>query len=275
MPSEWPIRFIPRRTPPLWQAALITLGAFAGAILIRGLFLGFDNAFGLSATYFPAFIVATLYAGPRWGWGTLATIMVTGYLGPNATISTISRTGVIIQFGVSGAATVMVAAALRETLLRLDEAKDTAAKIAADLVATEARFRMLADSAPVRMWLAKPNSQREFVNHAYAEFLGVPYEAAIAIDWRDAMHPDDMDRLPAFAAQRAVDPAGTTILEARYRRGDGEYRWIRSVSLPRRLPGGEVGGYIGVGYDISDAKQAQADLTRINDLLAERVQASV
>ena len=53
-PSEWPLRFVPRRSPPLWQAALITLAAFAGAALIRGLMLGFDNATGLSATYFPA-----------------------------------------------------------------------------------------------------------------------------------------------------------------------------------------------------------------------------
>ncbi len=258
----------------MWQAALITLGAFAAAVLIRAVFLGLENSIGLSSTYFPAFIVATLYAGPRWGWVMLPIIMVTGFFGPNATISTISRTGVLVQFGVSGAATVLVAAALRETLLRLDEAKDAQAKISADLVATETRFRILADSAPVLMWLAKIDGQREFVNHAYAEFLGVNYATALATDWRDATHPQDRERLPALEAQRAID-GGAFVLEARFRRGDGQYRWIRSVSLPRNAPSGELIGYIGVGYDITEAKQAQTDLTRINDLLAERVQAAL
>ena len=78
-PSEWPLRFVPHRSPPVWRAALITLTAFAGAVLIRGMLLGFDNATSLSATYFPAFIVATLYAGPRWGWGSLLVTMVIGY----------------------------------------------------------------------------------------------------------------------------------------------------------------------------------------------------
>jgi|SRR5579859_134777 len=273
-PSEWPIRFIPRRTPPLWQAALITLGAFAGAVLFRAVFLGFENAIGLSATYFPAFIVATLYAGHRWGWALFAMIMVTAFFGPAATISTISRTGVIVQFGFSGAATVLVATALRETLLRLDEAKRGEAEISADLVATESRFRILANSAPVSMWLAKPDGQREFVNHAYTEFLGVDYATALATNWRDIIHPKDRERLPALEAQRARD-GGTFILEARYRRGDGEYRWIRSVSLPRNSPTGELLGFVGVAYDITEAKQAQEDLTRINDLLAERVQAAL
>ena len=74
-PSEWPLRLVPRRTPPLSRALPIALATFAGAVLIRGLMLGFDNATGLSATDFPALILATLYAGPRWGWGLLAAVI--------------------------------------------------------------------------------------------------------------------------------------------------------------------------------------------------------
>jgi PAS domain S-box-containing protein len=273
-PSEWPLRFIPRRSPPLWRAALITLGVFAGAVLIRGLLLGFDNATGLSATYFPAFILATLYAGPRWGWGTLIITMAMGYFGANTVISTISRSGVMIQFALSGVATILVAAALRETLLRLDEATAAEALVKSDLIATEARFRMLADSAPVLMWLSKLDGTREFVNSAYLEFLGLDRDAAINFNWRALIHPDDLDRMSAEEAQ-SIANGSDFIWEARYRRNNGEYSWIRSVSQRRYLPSGEHCGYIGVGYDVTDAKQAQADLTRINDLLAERVQAAL
>ena len=273
-PSEWPLRFVPRRSPPLWRAGLITLAAFAGAMLIRGLLLGFDQAFGISATYFPAFIVATLYAGPRFGWGSLIAVMAVGYFGPSAVISTVSRNAVLIQFGLSGAATVLVAVALREALLRLDESKAAEAQVQANLIATEQRFRMLADSAPVLMWVSNPDGSRQFVNRAYLAFLGLPYDDAIRFDWRALIHPDDLQRIAAEEA-RSVANGGDFIWEARYRRANGEFPWIRSVSQPRYLPDGELAGYIGVGYDISDAKRAQADLTRINDLLAERVQAAL
>jgi PAS domain S-box-containing protein len=273
-PSERPLRFVPRRSPPLWQAALITLAAFAGAILIRGLMLGFANATGISATYFPAFILATLYAGPRWGWSSLIFIMVASYFQTNAVVSTLSRDMVILQFGLSGVATVLVAQGLRETLLRLEESKAAEAKVQADLIATEARFRTLADSAPVLMWVSSLLGAREFVNRAYLDFLGLGYDDAIKFDWRALIHPDDLERIGAAEATSIAD-GGDFVWEARYRRSNGEYPWIRSISQRRFAPDGEHTGYIGVGYDISDAKRAQADLTRINDLLAERVQAAL
>ncbi|HEY3949308.1 ATP-binding protein [Phenylobacterium sp.] len=273
-PSEWPLQVVPRRATPLWQAGLITLVAFAGAILTRGLLLGFDNAAGLSATYFPAFILTTLYAGPRWGWGSLALVMVMGYFGANSVVATISRTGVIVQFGLSGFATVLVAAALRETLLRLEEAKAAEAKVQADLIATEQRFRMLADSAPVLMWVSKVDGSREFVNRAYLDFLGLDDAAALKFDWRALIHPDDLERIAHEEAQ-AVAAGGDFVWEARYRAANGDWPWIRSVSQRRYGPDGGLTGYIGVGFDVTDSKQAQADLTRINDLLAERVQAAL
>jgi PAS domain S-box-containing protein len=273
-PSEWPLRFVPRRSPPLWRAALITLGAFAGAMAIRGLLLGWGQAIGISATYFPAFIIATLYAGPRFGWGSLVLVMLAGWFGPSSVISTVSRYGVLIQFALSGIATILVASALREALLRLEESQAAEAEVKADLIATEQRFRTLADSAPVLMWVSKLDGSREFVNRAYLDFLGLDYDTAMRFDWRALIHPDDLERMAAEEAA-SVANGGDFIWEARYRRANGEYPWIRSVSQRRFTPDGELSGYIGVGYDISDARRAQADLTRINDLLAERVQAAL
>jgi PAS domain S-box-containing protein len=273
-PSEWPLRFVPHRTPPIWQSVLITLGAFTGAVLIRGLMLGFSNATGLSATFFPAFILATLYAGALWGWGSLIVVILVGYFGNTVVAPSISRDMLIIQFAISGVATVMVAAALRETLLRLEESKAAEAKVQADLIATESRFRLLADSAPVLMWLSNLDGTREFVNRAYLDFLGLDYDQGLSFDWRSLIHPDDLERIAADEAKNLA-ARGDFIWEARYRRGNGDYPWIRSVSQRRLAPDGELIGFIGVGYDISDAKRAQADLTRINDLLAERVQAAL
>ncbi len=273
-PSEWPLRLIPRRSAPLWLATIISLAAIAGAVVMRGLVLGFDNAAGLSATYFPAYIIATLYAGPAWGWATLATSLGIGLLAPTAIAASLSFEAVMVQFGLSGALTVVVASALRSAILRLEESKAAETLVQVDLKATEARFRTLADSAPVLMWISKLDGSREFANRAYLDFLGVDYATALGLEWRSFIHPEDHDRIAREGAQTEAS-GGDFIWEARYRRRDGDYRWIRSISQRRYEPSGELSGYIGVGYDISDAKQAQVDLRRINDLLAERVQAAL
>ncbi|HEX6860530.1 MAG TPA: PAS domain-containing protein [Caulobacteraceae bacterium] len=136
---------------------------------------------------------------------------------------------------------------------------------------SEARFRALADSAPALMWVSRIGGAREFVNNAYAAFVGGGYQAALTLDWRDRLHPDDLPRIiqEQIAGETSRKPF---TLEARYKRGDGEWRWLRSWSQPRHGPDGEFAGFIGIAFDVTEAKQVEDDLTRINDLLAERVE---
>jgi PAS domain S-box-containing protein len=138
---------------------------------------------------------------------------------------------------------------------------------------SEARFRMLADSAPAPMWVTQGDRRREFVNRAYTAFLGLPYETALDTDWRGLLHPDDAERIVAesIAGEASGEPF---TLEARYRVGE-DYRWIRSFSQPRGGPGGSDNGFIGIAFDITDSKRAEADLQRLNDLLAERMRAAL
>jgi PAS domain S-box-containing protein len=277
-PAEWPSRLVPRRPPPFWKALLISAAAFSGAIAARALFLGVDNATGLSVTYFPAFIFATLYAGVRWGWATLALALLFGVLTPTAMPAGVSREALIVLYGLSGALSVLVSGTLRSALLRLDDARATGARIQADLSTSEARsrdsearFRVLADSAPIMMWISHPDGIREFANRAYVDFLGVSYEEALTFDLRKVLHPEDVDRIwkEQVEASKSRD---MFIQEARYRRRDGGYSWIRSITQSRFSPAGEFIGYVGVGHDITDAKRAEDDLKRINDLLAERIE---
>ena len=138
------------------------------------------------------------------------------------------------------------------------------------LVESEERFRLIADSAPVPMWVTKLDRQRSFVNLAYAEFLGVSYEEALTFDWRTRIHPDDAKRLIAasLAGEATLKPFA---LEGRYLRHDGAWRWLRSESQPRWGPHGEHIGFIGVAHDVTDAKEAEAKLREINEVLERRV----
>ena len=139
---------------------------------------------------------------------------------------------------------------------------------------SEARFRSLADSAPALMWVSRLGGIREFVNHAYVEFTGLDYDGALTLDWRTRLFPEDLPGI--LKAQVAGEASRKPFsLEGRYRRADGVWRWLKSFSQPRFGPDGAFVGFIGIAFDTTDAKQAEAKLTGVNELLEERVEAAV
>jgi len=147
---------------------------------------------------------------------------------------------------------------------------------------SEERFRLIADSAPVPIWVTKLDRKRAFVNRAYCDFIGVTYEDAIDFDWRDIIHPDDVERITSesIAGEASLK---TFVLEGRFRSGgEGGWRWLRSISQPRWGANGEHVGFIGVAHDITDWKEAEEVLgarveARTADLRAalDRLQAEV
>lgn len=135
---------------------------------------------------------------------------------------------------------------------------------------SEERFRLIADSAPVPIWVTKLDRRRSFANQAYVDFVGLPYDQAIDFDWREVLHPDD---LPHVLQQSVQGEASLKpfVLEARYKNASGEWRWLRSASRPRWDPTGKHIGFIGVAHDITVAKQAEIELRQLNETLEERI----
>ena len=112
------------------------------------------------------------------------------------------------------------------------------------------------------MWVTRLDRTRDFVNDAYMEYLGTDdREEARLYDWRSGIHPDDRERVLAesVAGEASLE---TFTIEGRFRRGDGEYRWLRSTSSPRFGPDGEHVGFIGAATDITLAKEAELELRR-------------
>jgi PAS domain S-box-containing protein len=118
---------------------------------------------------------------------------------------------------------------------------------------------LIADTAPVPMWLTGLDRTRSFVNQAYREFLNVGYEEAVTFDWRTIIHPDDASRIftGSEAGEASLQPFS---LEGRYRRHDGSWRWLRSYSRPSFDENGRHQGFIGVAFDVTDAKDAEIAL---------------
>ena len=138
-----------------------------------------------------------------------------------------------------------------------DVTEQRAAEIA--IRESEARFRRIANSAPVMMWVTRLDRTRDFVNDAYAEFTGLSREEARLLDWRSRIHPDDAQRLVAesVAGEASLKPF---TLEARYLRHDGQWRWLRSVSQPRFGADGKLSGFIGVATDITEQRATEMAL---------------
>jgi PAS domain S-box-containing protein len=136
---------------------------------------------------------------------------------------------------------------------------------------SEERFRLIANSAPVPIWVTKLDRTRSFANQAYLDFLGLPYEEAVVFDWRKALHPDDLPRIlqQQITGEASLKPF---VLEARYRRCDGEWRWLRSESQPRWDANGRHIGFIGVAHDITVAKEAEIELRKLNETLERRIE---
>jgi PAS domain S-box-containing protein len=130
---------------------------------------------------------------------------------------------------------------------------------------SEARFQLLANAAPVLIWVNGPDGC-EFVNRTYLEFLGVSSETDVrGYDWAPYVHPEDREAyvggyLAAVAARRPF------AAQFRFRRADGVYRWFRSVGTPRLLPDGTFLGYVGCSFDITEMREAEAELLRAQKL---------
>jgi PAS domain S-box-containing protein len=121
---------------------------------------------------------------------------------------------------------------------------------------SEGRFRLMADGAPVMIWLAGPDEQREWFNRQWLAFRGRTLELEAGRGWQEGLHPEDLERCikggaAAFAAREPFQ------IEYRLRRFDGQYRWVLENGVPRFGGGGQFEGFIGSAIDITERKEAE------------------
>jgi PAS domain S-box-containing protein len=122
---------------------------------------------------------------------------------------------------------------------------------------SESRFRVMADTSPLMIWVTDAQGHLEFVNRAFREFFGVTDQEVRGDSWKSLLNPDDAEGyIRAFTNSLRE---GTPFFgEARVRRADGQWRWIASYAAPRLSPGGTVVGAVGSSPDITDAREAAA-----------------
>jgi PAS domain S-box-containing protein len=123
---------------------------------------------------------------------------------------------------------------------------------------SEARFRNMADSAPVMLWVTDATGRCTYLSRSWYEFTGQTEETGLGFGWLSVTHPDDAARTQeAFLAANAAHKPFR--VEYQLRRKDGEYRWAIDSASPRFGPGGEFLGYIGSVIDITERKHVEEE----------------
>lgn len=156
------------------------------------------------------------------------------------------------------------------TAFDMTESKEAAARIEE----SEARFRMVANSAPAMIWMVDEQGRTTFGNRRFrAAFSGRTPQRLISA-WRDMTHPDDRETLDRILEDAERTHRKFSLLNRINHPIFGE-RWIRSEAAPRHDTTGRLIGYTGVSLDVTDSQRAERDLKRINELLEERVSAAL
>ncbi|MFY0571161.1 PAS domain S-box protein [Archangium lansingense] len=148
----------------------------------------------------------------------------------------------------------MVGRADRVMVTLMDIGERKAAERA--LQESEARFRNMADHAPVMMWVTDPGGSCTYLNRKWYEFTGQTEASGLGFGWLSAVHPEDAESARKIFVDANARHAPFR-LEYRLRRADGEYRWAIDAAAPRFGPGGEFLGYIGSVIDITERRQRE------------------
>ena len=117
---------------------------------------------------------------------------------------------------------------------------------------SEERFRNMADTAPVMLWVSGLDKLCTFFNKPWLEFTGRTMEQELGYGWAAGIDPHDLDRCLATYSS-SFDARRPLQIEYRLRRADGEYRWILDNGVPDYRDGTFV-GYIGSCIDVTEQK---------------------
>ena len=128
---------------------------------------------------------------------------------------------------------------------------------------SEKRFRLIANTAPVLIWMSGPDKLCNYFNNPWLEFTGRDLKEELGNGWAKEVHPEDLQGcLDTY--NQSFDRRETFRMEYRLRRHDGEYRWLLDIGAPRFNSGGSFVGYVGCCIDISDQKEARTILTELS-----------
>ncbi|GHO60803.1 PAS domain-containing sensor histidine kinase [Ktedonobacter robiniae] len=155
------------------------------------------------------------------------------------------------------------------TCTDIEEQKRTEQK----LKESEERFRLLAETVPHLVWVARPDGQHEYTNQHWCDYTGLTLEQIQGCRWAQLpfFHPDDREDRQA-RWQHALDMGAIYEHEGRIRHGQtGGYRWFFTRGVPMRDEAGQIVKWFGTCTDITERKRAEAEIHALVDTIPQFV----
>ncbi|NEM96399.1 CHASE domain-containing protein [Pontibacter burrus] len=134
------------------------------------------------------------------------------------------------------------------------------------IIESEARFRTMADNAPVMIRITDADRQVTYVNKQWTDFTGITFEDVVRHGWEHTLHPDDREMFEEMYAKALANKAAFRT-EYRLLRRDGEYRSVVGTNTPRFGGHGEFLGHICSIIDITEIKEADRRVKQNAELL--------
>lgn len=129
---------------------------------------------------------------------------------------------------------------------------------------SEERFRLMANSAPVLIWMSGRDKLCTWFNQQWLTFVGRTMAHELGNGWAENVHPEDFDRCLQIYTTR-FDAREPFSIEYRLRRHDGQWRWVLDNGTPRYDSHKTFVGYIGSCVDITSLR-----LLQDQQMMAER-----
>ena len=136
-------------------------------------------------------------------------------------------------------------------------------KVEDKLHESELRFRELADSAPVMIWLTDENDNAIYYNKGWLDITKRTLKEELKKPWLQKVHGDDYERVNNIYSNAVKNKIAFNI-EYRLKTKNGLYKWILDKGSPRYLKDGAFVGYVGVCIEIQDLKATEEKLQKIN-----------
>jgi len=141
------------------------------------------------------------------------------------------------------------------------------------LIESESRFRVVADAAPVLIWMAGVDKLCTFFNKPWLEFTGRTIQQEMGNGWAEGVHPDDLQKCLEVYTQ-AFDARQPFVMQYRLRRNDGEYRWVSDQGVARHTAQGGFAGYIGSCVDVTELMRKEEALREFEERVVLAAQAA-
>jgi PAS domain S-box-containing protein len=135
---------------------------------------------------------------------------------------------------------------------------------------SEARFRAAVQALSGILWTNNAEGEMAGEQAGWAALTGQSQEDYQGYGWAKAVHPDDAQ--PTVDAwNESVAGRRPFVFEHRVRRHDGAWRRFSIRAVPVLHQDGTVREWVGVHTDITEQREAEAELADLNRKLEERV----